>query len=232
MYKLTSFNWNGLGLTGGCVRWCFNCTNLHPSTETVNCGGKMKKFRVSIVQTYILQLKHAFIISRLRRKKFQLYKLTSFNWNSGAITYRSDLLSVSIVQTYILQLKREEKVIARLPLLGFNCTNLHPSTETNWRRISEGKDSKFQLYKLTSFNWNNRRSLLTKSDLSFNCTNLHPSTETNHSFQIRLYARSFNCTNLHPSTETHYHAIIFNCDFVSIVQTYILQLKRCWFWGC
>ena len=186
----------------------------------------MKKFRVSIVQTYILQLKHAFIISRLRRKKFQLYKLTSFNWNSGAITYRSDLLSVSIVQTYILQLKREEKVIARLPLLGFNCTNLHPSTETygklcgnvyglsfnctnlhpstetNWRRISEGKDSKFQLYKLTSFNWNKplipNKVICSKFQL-YKLTSFNWNSLPCNYFQLRF---CFNCTNLHPSTET------------------------------
>ncbi len=38
--------------------------------------------------------------------------------------------SVSIVQTYILQLKQAHPGPDSAPLVGFNCTNLHPSTET------------------------------------------------------------------------------------------------------
>ena len=37
---------------------------------------------------------------------------------------------------------------------------------------------------------------------------------------------SFNCTNLHPSTETLFEALGGYKHFVSIVQTYILQLKQ------
>ena len=64
---------------------------------------------VSIVQTYILQLKlitmQLFSIAIL----FQLYKLTSFNWNWGNVLNIALSLGVSIVQTYILQLKQMSK---------------------------------------------------------------------------------------------------------------------------
>lgn len=64
---------------------------------------------------------------------FQLYKLTSFNWNW---TYRYvQPRVVSIVQTYILQLKLFTCWL--LEKKRFNCANLHPWTETvskshNW----------------------------------------------------------------------------------------------------
>ncbi|WP_303323266.1 hypothetical protein, partial [Turicimonas muris] len=63
-------------------------------------------YAVSIVQTYILQLK------RLNSDRGVLFTL------------------VSIVQTYILQLKQAHPGPDSAPLVGFNCTNLHPSTET------------------------------------------------------------------------------------------------------
>ena len=82
---------------------------------------------VSIVQTYILQLKlitmQLFSIAIL----FQLYKL------------------------YILQLKLRQRLEHCTFIRRFNCTNLHPSTETNEQETAN------------------------KNRICFNCTNLHPS---------------------------------------------------------
>ena len=107
----------------------FNCTNLHPSTETYTVNRhRTSTLAVSIVQTYILQLKH---------------NITMFH---------KGLVKVSIVQTYILQLKPLQKIEIRNRVRSFNCTNLHPSTETSSQKQCRWQKKQFQLYKLTSFN--------------------------------------------------------------------------------
>ena len=86
----------------------------------------MKKFRVSIVQTYILQLKHAFIISAPAEEKVSIVQ-TSHPSTETAVLLLIVLifLAFQLYKLHILQLKREEKVIARLPLLGFQLYKLH-----------------------------------------------------------------------------------------------------------
>ena len=106
LYKLTSFNWNLITDISRLGGRGFNCTNLHPSTETTRHKRNNEFYVVSIVQTYILQLKHP-DKTKIGRMigKFQLYKLTSFNWNFMDNVYLETFFFVSIVQTYILQLK-------------------------------------------------------------------------------------------------------------------------------
>ena len=213
LYKLTSFNWNKRSVSENTTNlWRFNCTNLHPSTETTSrdCGS-VERSLVSIVQTYILQLKRALpdkptstagvsivqtYILQLKRKKrtaqisntrvsiVQTYilqlKLTSLlrvgipSIVSIVQTYILQLklyafsnsvrsMYVSIVQTYILQLKRSLERLHDCHPTSFNCTNLHPSTETCEGRIVHAKVSVFQLYKLTSFNWNPRSTQYPRS---------------------------------------------------------------------
>ena len=135
LYKLTSFNWNlwlsfisAIDTSFNCTnlhpstetstsqqeppKSCrFNCTNLHPSTETVIEFFSGRIYCVSIVQTYILQLKLSCRLSETSRLKFQLYKLTSFNWNNNLRPAWFVPQEVSIVQTYILQLKLNREAV-------------------------------------------------------------------------------------------------------------------------
>ena len=114
------------------ISWGFNCTNLHPSTETVLVWRVAACDDVSIVQTYILQLKQSTVAEKWRSSVFQLYKLTSFNWNMHS-SFRA------------------------CGGKSFNCTNLHPSTETAVLLLIVLIFLAFQLYKLTSFNWNEKK---------------------------------------------------------------------------
>ena len=143
------------------------------------------------------------------------------------------LMSVSIVQTYILQLKRSSRDIFTETIFRFNCTNLHPSTETRWSSSGGSRKHGFNctnLHPLTE-----TRELPPKSSETscFNCTNLHPLTETRELPPKSSETSCFNCTNLHPSTETevsHSKALSEALSsrgvvFVSTVKNYILQLK-------
>ena len=108
----------------------FNCTNLHPSTETFTLTKSFPVIHsVSIVQTYILQLKllTASKVTNFTVSIVQTYILQLKRRNIYRIL---KILIVSIVQTYILQLKRYSGGFVVGTPLGFNCTNLHPSTET------------------------------------------------------------------------------------------------------
>ena len=122
---------------------------------------------------------------------FQLYKLTSFNWNIDSRFGKSLFLKVSIVQTYILQLKRTpfsaaqsrnvvsivQTYILQLKLkerihvyYAGTRFQLYKLTSFNWNTISSGvlvALRKFQLYKLTSFNWNKARSFGDSSETPF-----------------------------------------------------------------
>ena len=159
-------------------------------------------FAVSIVQTYILQLKLFKSTAEIIIVEFQLYKLTSFNWN---------LYLSLIVERYH----------------GFNCTNLHPSTETCEGRIVHAKVSVFQLYKLTSFNWNRKDRDPGKKDSKVSIVQTYILQLKRGFRRVGFVADScFNCTNLHPSTETIERHPVNSVVTVSIVQTYILQLKR------
>ena len=134
---------------------------------------------------------------------FQLYKLTSFNWNKPIPAQTAHLLWVSIVQTYILQLKLRQRLEHCTFIRRFNCTNLHPSTETNEQETAN------------------------KNRICFNCTNLHPSTETSPSRPRQRTSCGFQLYKLTSFNWNWGNVLNIALSLgVSIVQTYILQLKQ------
>ena len=153
LYKLTSFNWNHSSMWIFRPLTCFNCTNLHPSTETKSAHGRGHK-----------------------ADEFQLYKLTSFNWNRNRLNNSGKLCGFNC--TNLHPSTETQQIRKRIAFFSFNCTNLHPSTETSPSRPRQRTSCGFQLYKLTSFNWNSLPCNYFQLRFCFNCTNLHPSTET------------------------------------------------------
>ena len=157
LYKLTSFNWNVASDRSEEPKLAsFNCTNLHPSTETNETGEFLcSEYLVSIVQTYILQLKLYAFSNSVRSVRFnctnlhpstETYTVNRHRTSTLAVSivqtyilqlkhnitmFHKGLVKVSIVQTYILQLKPLQKIEIRNRVRSFNCTNLHPSTETS-----------------------------------------------------------------------------------------------------
>ena len=84
----------------------------------------MKLCYVSIVQTYILQLKRAkpFFMARLSWVSIVQTYILQLKRRYSA--FREPAVQVSIVQTYILQLKLF--TCGLLEKKRFNCANLHP----------------------------------------------------------------------------------------------------------
>ena len=105
-YKLTSFNWNLATL---------------PILPTI--------VRVSILQTYILQLKPQYYPAQELGNSVSILQTYILQLKRCGLLGHGSSGNVSILQTYILQLKR---------------------TENQSQQTAET----FQFYKLTSFNWN------------------------------------------------------------------------------
>ena len=149
LYKLTSFNWNDWTAPSKFCSHSFNCTNLHPSTETKSAHGRGHK-----------------------ADEFQLYKLTSFNWNRNRLNNSGKLCGFNC--TNLHPSTETQQIRKRIAFFSFNCTNLHPSTETSPSRPRQRTSCGFQLYKLTSFNWNLDSLNAQTCRLSIGCHNTFP----------------------------------------------------------